>query len=110
MINFTKPIFILKLKALSGLEKVLQCNWSTYELQSSYKTANYQKGILLWAAFVTLMNPQRVILETLKLYFIESSLQAAESHLLAELHLAALGRLSKNGPKSYFFSDQNSRK
>ena len=70
----------------------------------------HQKGSLLWAAFVTLMNPQRVILETLKLYFIESSLQAAESHLLAELHLAALGRLSKNGPKSDFYSDQNSRK
>ena len=62
------------------------------------------------AAFVTLMNPQRVILETLKLYLIESLLQAAESHHLAELHLAALDRLSKDGPKIDFFSDQNSRK
>ena len=55
----------------------------------------HQKGSLLWAAFVTLMNPQRVILETLKLYFIESSLQAAESHLLAELHLADFQKMDQ---------------
>ena len=55
----------------------------------------HQKGSLLWAAFVTLMNPQRVILETLKLYFIESSLQAAESHQLAELHLADFKKMDR---------------